>query len=531
MSKNKRFIALSIAAIVFVSELSFGLWMAHWNHFVPGDAISRVANAYFVLFSRQPHLAAIGFVWNPLPSLLAIPILLANPWFPELASEGIAGIILTSLFASGTAAMLFRSFMRRKNSLLLSLSLVMLFSFNPFIFLYGSNGMSESIFIFFLVWCVTAFLDWLDSKSVISMTMIGFALALAFFTRYETIFFGLALACSMALIIWSNRKKEGQETFGISATYYKFEASEIIALLPVIYAGIIWIVLNWSIMGDGLFFLRSNYSNLAQSEGLSKNPIIAPVIGNLGNSLTYLCIRSLPFIFPLIAVLAMRLIRKELLKTDLVCLLMLIFSIPFMQIIMLYKGASYGWLRFFVYPLPLAFAWLPYELQKQRVRSRRLYIVSGCVTLILLGSCTYVTGYVMNNSRLAPEEYEAIHHSESSTFASHSMSQNIAKDLDRRLSNDSRTTVLMDSFNAFQIIIDMKQANKLVITSDLDFKKALNDPVGNKISYILVPRPTGVASLNAVNERYQDFYNKGAPFAKLEKTYGDNWRLYRVVKP
>ena len=47
-----------------------GVAMWFWQSgLVPGDALSRVANGYYTLFSRDPHLAAVGFVWNPLPSL------------------------------------------------------------------------------------------------------------------------------------------------------------------------------------------------------------------------------------------------------------------------------------------------------------------------------------------------------------------------------------------------------------------------------------------------------------------------------
>src|SRR5271156_1769833 len=35
-----------------------------------GDAVSRMANGYYILYSRDPHLAAIGFVWEPLTSLV-----------------------------------------------------------------------------------------------------------------------------------------------------------------------------------------------------------------------------------------------------------------------------------------------------------------------------------------------------------------------------------------------------------------------------------------------------------------------------
>ena len=67
-----------------------GWWLLSRDLIFP-DAMSRVANAYYVLFSRDPHLAAIGFVWNPLPSLATLPLLVFSPWFPALASLGAAG--------------------------------------------------------------------------------------------------------------------------------------------------------------------------------------------------------------------------------------------------------------------------------------------------------------------------------------------------------------------------------------------------------------------------------------------------------
>ena len=55
------------------------------------DAMSRVVNAYYVLFSRDPHLPAIGFVWNPLPSLVLLPILPLKSVAPWLVTHGFAG--------------------------------------------------------------------------------------------------------------------------------------------------------------------------------------------------------------------------------------------------------------------------------------------------------------------------------------------------------------------------------------------------------------------------------------------------------
>jgi hypothetical protein len=61
------------------------LLMMRYNLFDP-DAPSRVANAGYVLESRDPHLSAVGFVWNPLPSLVEVPILQLSRWWPELCS-------------------------------------------------------------------------------------------------------------------------------------------------------------------------------------------------------------------------------------------------------------------------------------------------------------------------------------------------------------------------------------------------------------------------------------------------------------
>ena len=62
--------------VLFVAATAVYL-LAGWSliHFniIFGDALSRVANAYYVLFSRDPHLPAMGFVWNPLPSFSVLP--------------------------------------------------------------------------------------------------------------------------------------------------------------------------------------------------------------------------------------------------------------------------------------------------------------------------------------------------------------------------------------------------------------------------------------------------------------------------
>ena len=74
-----------------------------------GDAVSRMANGFYVLYSRDPHLAAIGFVWNPGTSIAdLVPLLFYHLWTP-LASHMFAGSLVSALAMAGTVYQVLRT--------------------------------------------------------------------------------------------------------------------------------------------------------------------------------------------------------------------------------------------------------------------------------------------------------------------------------------------------------------------------------------------------------------------------------------
>ena len=113
-----------------------------------GDAASRVANAGYVLESRDPHLSAMGFVWNPLPSLVEIPILLFERWWPELRTRGLAGVIQSALFMAGAALMVRGIALDRGVGSGWRRVAVAAFALQPMIIVYGASGMSEAALSF-----------------------------------------------------------------------------------------------------------------------------------------------------------------------------------------------------------------------------------------------------------------------------------------------------------------------------------------------------------------------------------------------
>lgn len=136
--------------LVLLLELGVGYYLTSIYGFMSGDASSRVANAFYVLYSREPSLANIGFVWNPLPSFMEMILLVFYPLFPALASEGLAAVIVSSLFAALTVALLVKAGKQFGLNKWLSIIFALLYAFNPYIFYYGANGLTEVIFIYFI---------------------------------------------------------------------------------------------------------------------------------------------------------------------------------------------------------------------------------------------------------------------------------------------------------------------------------------------------------------------------------------------
>ncbi|MCL6636974.1 MAG: hypothetical protein K6T26_03395 [Alicyclobacillus sp.] len=531
--------------VVWAAEAGLGYDLCVVKQDIQNDALSRVANAFYVLYSRMPHLAAIGFVWNPLPSLLELLLVVLWPWFPGLVQEALAGVILSSLAAATQAVLWLRAALQAgvsRGGALLGCGLLVL---HPFLFLYGSNGMSEMVFSCLLVWTTLQYLAWRRQPGGARLAAAGLGLALAFLTRYEAVAFGVALALVAAVDSWraaapealpGTRRRQRQHIVRQRTSY--LVASLVILLLPSVYAGLVWMAMNAFIMGDPLYFFHSAYSNLAQSSVLVNSSEFAALMGHPLRVLGFMAQRLWVFCLPLLALLLHRGRQRRLWQWDTLAVVLLSLSVPALQFNLLLHGASYGWLRFFFYPLPIAAAWWVYEWgldspsvaqaavlprqgrHRRRAAARR---IGWLYPLSLLAAAAW-TWRVMHNPVLAPEEYDTLYQRWNITRLQ--TTEAIAGYINQNLPD---ATVLMDSFSAFNVIIHCEHPQNLIITSDLDFQEALQHPLAHHVQYILVPNPQdSVFRFDAVNRQYPDLYARGAPWAKLVQSF-DGWRLYAVL--
>ncbi|AEG60754.1 ArnT family glycosyltransferase [Desulforamulus ruminis] len=524
-NRRHRKLVWLVGILIFILECAAGYYYNVYVGYYHTDGISRVANAFYVLYSRDPHLGAIGFVWNPLPSMVDLLFLLLYPWIPAMATKGIAGLLMCAIFASLTAAFVTKAFLRRGLPGWVAVVFPLLFSLNPMIFIFGFNGMSDAPFMFFLIVSIVTFLNWLDGKRLGDLALSSFALALSFWCRYEAVPLGggLILAGLIGVMLVQRTHHPPHES-RLKYLWSKAEGVLSILATPLFYSIFLWLLLNAIIMGNPFNFLNGNYTNLAQIEGhLEDGSIYGSLVGNPLLALLYAFKKVAVFSVPFMSILILKVLNHRLFQWDTLILILLFISIPMLQVVMLLKGSTLAWLRYFIYVLPVTLAWLPYELSKIK---RQWHIAIPFLALVLNFG---ILSYAVTQPSIAPDENTFLQNSfgrHSAVYEEWRNKEEIARYLDKYY---SQNVILTDSFSAYYIILQSKYPKRFFITSDYDFAKAISHPTDYGVEYFLIPKPGSPSILSAINDAYPNLYEHGAEWAELVKDFGLDWRLYKIT--
>lgn len=234
------------------------LFVMRYNLF-EGDAASRVANAGYALMSRDPHLSAIGFVWNPLPSLVEIPLLLFAPWWPELRTHALAGVVQSALFMAGSALMVRGIALDRGVGAGWRRVAVASFALQPMIVVYGASGMSEAAETFCLLWCVRYLMRWSDRHRTEDLAWAAVALGVGYLARYEVVPAAIGVAVFVAVL------SVGRAAAGVRVS--TVAANVVIAMFPIAHFAALWAVTGWVVNHELLATVTSQYGNGRQVAG------------------------------------------------------------------------------------------------------------------------------------------------------------------------------------------------------------------------------------------------------------------------
>lgn len=494
-----------------------------------GDAVSRTASAFWVLFSRDPHLGAIGFVWLPLPSLLQLP--LVGILHLLHADVILAGNLMSA--AGGAATLVILNVAMRRANLHATLRwlLLALYGLNPMIMLYSANGMSEAPFIFFVVLAVVSFMWWSDTHSIYAFTLMAAATALALWVRYEAVTLTAAIAFSLVPILVPLAR-----SLGIHVVAERVEAFLTAYLAVSLYSFGLWVFFNWLIMGNPLYFLTSVYGPAAQSVQFRSGEVtyLSNAVGSIPGSLTY-GFQRLLWLFPAFGLIATLALIVSLRRRHVVLfsVLLISLSIPLFEIAMIYRGGSFGWLRFFMYGIPFSYLLL-IELRDAAPEwfHGQFKVLVWSIVLVALLVSNVASWFVMGDPKMGREEWiitqKFVDPSQPSLGYSLADARMIASYI-AQLPTDEK--VLVGTFIGFAIPLLAQDPTRYVVTSDRDFESILWRPYGS-VTYVLVPKPEGLGASEPVNRVYPTLWESGSTWTELVKSFEDTrnqWKLYRVI--
>jgi hypothetical protein len=510
--------------------LAAGAYLMFGTDSMNDDALSRVGNAYYVLFSRQPHLAAVGFVWPPLPSLLMIPFLPLKVVWPDLVERGFVAIIESAAFMAGSVYQVRRTLDDLRVVRPGAWAVTLLFGLHPMIVYAGANGLSEAPFIFLLLVATRQLLCWLRTSSTKALVFAGLALSLAYLARYE----GLAAAtAAVALVAVVSYRRAGGDRERRRATAL---ADSLVLILPVVFAALVWAAVSWLIIGSPVAQFTSVYGNSSQ---LRSGTVLPGPSGALRFSARSL--RSLEPLLPLVlaGALAVAVRRRD---PAVLAPLFVLGAVPTFAVLSLVTGKTGPGIRYFVVAVPLVFVLAAVCLSGTRQadgpaddpvdkpgdepaapagwwRSPGLRRIAG-TGMVVVGLATGLSG-----TRHVPADDRR-----NAILTSFRGERAAAAYLDsRRLPEAS---VVLDAATGYAIVLASHHPDQFVITSDRDFDETLADPRGLGVRYLMVPTPTGYSALDALNRAYPGLYGSGAGIATLERGFPSAehtmWRLYRL---
>jgi hypothetical protein len=508
---------------------------------IAGDGESRVAQAWYVVASRDPHLAAIGFVWNPLPSVAAIPLVLLRGIWPALTQRAFAGCIVSALCMAG-AVVQFRVALREMGTATpIAFVLTACFALNPMIVYYGANGMSEAMYLLFLVGTVRYLLAWTTTGRLRPLVLTGINLALAYLTRYEALA-AAAAVCVIVVVVGTiarDRSRPRRDRITLAGT------DIVVVAFPALVAFVGWTVVSWVIIGQPFAQFTSQYGNASQ---IRQAGGVGTVTGFAGSEIVLSLVRILsyaPLLIPLLVLVAVVAVRR---RDRRFLALAALAGPPLFSVLSYLDGQTYGWLRFYILVLPLyllAAALLlsprpgmrpvtPQWLTHDRVLAVGVALVIGFPGIV-------TTALAMQSARVAPVEHADLawvfHPAQTAVERQNEAllpsGQSIAREVDQLGLADG--TVALDTFGCGSLIVlNSQHPHQFIITSDRDFQEVVADPVAFHVPYVLIP--DGDFGINAIGVAHPGIFGGGTVgnlqtevVAQYTAVGCPTYRLIRVV--
>ena len=532
----RRRVRVREGAVVFAICAVLYLVVAWWfwrNQVIPSDAISRVANAYYTVYSRDPHMAAMGIVWNPLPSFLLLPLLALKSVFPALATDGLASALVSALCMAGFVTVVVDTLGRLGVRTVARICLAVVLALHPMIVIYGGNGMSEALFLLLLAVAARAILLWLTARRHGHLVVAGLSLGLAYSARYEALAAAGATVLLVAAASWWSHRHEPLRRFQLA------QADVALIAFPVALSVGLWAMIGRIVSGEWFPTLTSAYGNSAQVE--ANRAAIESVTGETAAARIWYAFEQIVGLQPVLAVLVLAgvVLAADRRDVRIAGPLAIFGAVSVFHLLIFVQGSSFGWLRFQIVAVPLAVLICGVLLAAPASSGPGVHArsgwsgpgrMAGAVAVVVAAAIGIPAGVVaLGDPALAREESAWVTASgRAHASAVTGLNQAIAAEIDAMGLPEGAVTT--DSAYAYGIILATARPEQFVISSDRDFAATLADLRGHDVQYLLVSTE---GPADAVRTAYPETVTAGAAPAG-SRVWSDTdgvpvWRLVPVA--
>jgi len=526
---------------VFFSALVIYL-AAGWNlavrhHAVVGDAMARVANGYYVGFSRDPHLGAVGFVWNPLPSLTTLPLLSLHRWFPVLRTQAFAGNIVSAGFMAAAVAIVWIQLDELHVRRPLAIVLTLVFSLHPLVYQYGANGDSEAALLCFLALACLGVTRYLERRDLGSLVLTGTALGLGYLSRQE--FLAAGGAVIMTIMIVAYRAEPGTRVRKRWAAL----TDGTLAGLPFGFAIVIWAGTALILVGSATSYLDANSEQVTAARSG-----IADLVGGTGaiDRAGYFAgqlFRMQPGWLLVIGVALVLGWRRR--DARFLAPIVTFGAVLAAQGVLFGAGSTFGWLRFSITVVPMTVLLIGVTLSPDgRLADNRRTpgrVLTTSARVVLVATCLLAVPVALGamvDTHWGREEAASVHFLPGYGFAGSGPGAYPARWLDGydpvvqwfRAPARRHALVLTDAQYTFPLVLKTDDPHQLVIPSDRDYERSVADPATYHVAYLVVSDGAADTIAASYPELRTADHNSIARLVHTFRAGPNRLRIFRVTR-
>ena len=471
-------IVLALAAVVTVSVAGYGLRHAEA---VSGDAVVMEAICRQVLdnttVGRQGLVSSVW--WAPLPVLLRLP-LAAVP----LGGTDIPAASLLVAAGFGVAVLvLLEGILRSWSVGWARFPLLAAFVLNPTFLRNAIDGSSGTTTLFLVLLSAYGLMQWAGLKQVRFLVYYGLGTALLMLTEAAAVPWVLLLFVLLVLEQVSDRSSGARR-----------EAVLILGFLPAVYTVGLWVLMNWLIMGDGFYFLRSVW----RSPSMHAASVFSH--GHDANVSVLLCL----------VLLVLAAVRRDRRGGYLALVAMAPLPLAYG---LAGLGVPWGAGSLVGLLFPLALLAVGYAMSLVSRTSAR--VAGMCVLLPL---ALTASAWLDPAAGKAGENYGRILAERGKWLTR----------IEQRVT--SRTPygkLFVCGYEGFKLL-GARHSDVFEQSLDFNFQQVKEDYYGQDL-YVLIHRPEGRAGTDSVHWQYEQIFSLGHRHTLYDETWGD-WRLFEVIQ-